>query len=263
MAVFPVAVCLILQINRPDLDFVHRKLPHPFLELYSEYACIIFFFTAPSLLTPHPFCFLISYGLLIAIPLYRPVSINSTAFKKLSRIISPKDFEWISGIRKTYLILIPVYLLALSISWLKIATLALLWLITSVLVSFYEENEDLSMLKANGKKPGVLIRQKFFRHSRYMLLLYTPVLSLNIFFLGFDWLGVNLLFLLTQLAALAFAVFFKYTLYEPHTHLKANSILSGLMVIGSCLPFFLPVPMGMAILYYYKAKKNLNNYLYD
>ncbi len=263
MAVIPVVICFILQSNRPDIDFVYRKLPHPYLEIYAEYACLIFFFTSPSLLTPHPYFFLMSYGLLLAVPLYRPVNNNSTTFKKLSRILSPKDFELISGFRKTYLVLIPVYLLALCTSWLTIAPLVGLWLITGILVSFYEENEDLVMLKANGNKPEDLLRQKFLRHGRYLLLLFIPVLSLNAFFLGPDWLWINFLFLLTQLAALAFAVFFKYTLYEPHTRMKANSILSGLMVIGSCVPFFFPVPMGMALCYYFKAKKNLNNYLYD
>ena len=154
------------------------------------------------------------------------------------------------------------HVLAIGLSWFRILPLFLLWFITVTIVSFYTECEPLHILKRDDLSAKIFLQQKLMKHSKYILLLYIPVLVINTFF-NIEYLVLNLLFIPIQLALVWYAICLKYSGYEPNKNSIGNSILLSLVSVGSIVPYLLPIPLLMAIGTYGKAVRNLKNYLND
>jgi hypothetical protein len=262
-----VAAALILiplsfQSARNDIAFVHHHLDNPHFEVYAEYAVLVSPFALPALFTSQWYLVPVIYVVLLSVPFYAPQARSKITIKSFSCLIHPSDFEWISGVRRIFKSMLLLYMLAFILSWLRIAPLIFLWILTTMTSTFYEESESIQMLRAGN--PGIrsLLHHKLFRHIRYLVILFLPVLVINTAFNPDYWL-INMLFLLTQISLLYFNIVFKYAMYEPGVNLKSNSIITGIMSIGALVPFFLPVPVIMSVIYYFRSRKNLQNYLYD
>lgn len=255
-------ICFYIQFIRDDLTFIHHKMASPFIELYIEYAVLSLPLLLPALFTENKNWFIIYFIMLLAVPLWNPTSRKSTKHTMISKIINPSDFEWISGIRKSYLSLITLWFFAFSTCWLKFAPLFILWVVTTLFISFYETGEPLHLLRARNEKPLNFLRNKSYRHMLYHLVICLPVLTINTLVYPEFWL-INLLFLTTQISLLIFYIYFKYTMYIPEHNLKANSIITGVVSISSLVPYLFPIPVIMASYYFFKAKNNLNSFLYD
>ena len=187
---------------------------------------------------------------------------NLKNFKNLSSFIPAENFEWISGFRKQYISFVFVYLLALSFSWFKILPLVFLWLLTGFIASFFAECESIGVLREDNKSPSGLMFYKIKIALMYVFILYLPVIGINII-LNPDFLLLDLLFIPMQISVLWFAIFFKYSVYKPDNTLTGNSIMLSLILVSSALPYLLPVPAILSLVYFYKGKKNLNQYLND
>jgi hypothetical protein len=253
--------CLSIQSIRNDLHFVSRHLQQPYLEIYSEYALMILPFASAALLTANWYFFFVLFAGIAFIPLYKPVFRQRTMFRKLGGRISPQDFEWISGIRRMYLYIFPLYVIAIFFCWLKILPLILMWIITTLVVSFYEEGESLQVLRSARMKPQAFLLYKIRNPMLYLLFLFMPILAVNCIF-NPDFLIVNLIFIASQLSLACFGIIFKYAMYVPGSKMRSNSIISGFVSMASIIPFFMPVPVIMTIVYYFKARKNLNPFLH-
>jgi hypothetical protein len=255
-------ICFSIQSTRHDKAFVYSHIEKPQFEIYSEYLFLTLPFAAGSLFTANWFCYPILLATLFVIPFFKYTLPQKTYFKNITSIIPASHFEWISGFRKSFLFLIQLYILSISICWFKILPLFLLWFITIMIASFYNEFEPVQMLREGNYSSKRFLRQKLYRHSKYLLLLYAPVLLVNTIF-NFEYWVVNLLFIPVQLSLLCFAICLKYSTYQPAKSSAGNSIIFSLVSLGSILPYLLPVPLVMAFIYYGKAKNNLNNYLND
>jgi len=253
--------CLSIQSIRNDLHFISRHLQHPWMEIYSEYALMILPFAAAALFTANWYFFFILFACIGFIPLYKPVFRQRTMFRKMGRMISPQDFEWMSGIRRMYLYIFPLYTVAVLCCWLKILPLVLLWIITTLVVSFYEEGESLQVLRSPKLMPRAFLLYKITNPLLYLLLLFLPVLAVNVIF-NPDFLLVNLIFIAAQLSLACFGIVFKYAMYVPGAKMRSNSIITGFVSMASVIPFFMPVPVIMTVIYYFKALKNLKPFLY-
>ena len=78
----------------------------------------------------------------------------------LGRIISPKDFEWISGIRKRRFFFGIVYLPAFAFSYVKFLPLVLVWMLSVLIYEFYSECEPLNMPEGVGCSPECFPEEK-------------------------------------------------------------------------------------------------------
>ena len=255
-------VCLSLQAKRKDKSFVYNHIDNPRKEIYLEYIILTFPFAISSLFTKNWFCFPLLIVALTIIPLLKYTLKQRTYFKNISSIISPSNFEWISGFRRSFLYLIPLYVLALGFCWFRILPLLLLWFTTITIASFYKECEPLNILKESNLSSTKLLQQKMFQHSKLMFFLYAPILIVNTIF-NFEYWFVNLLFITSQIALLCFSICLKYSNYQPNKNFIANNILLAFGSLGSLVPYLLPIPALMAIEHYTKAKNNLTNYLND
>jgi hypothetical protein len=131
-----------------------------------------------------------------------------------------------------------------------------------MIAEFYKEFEPIQILREGNYSSNQFLRQKLYRHSKSLLIIYVPVLLINTIF-NFEYWAVNLLFIPVQLSLLCLAICLKYSAYQPAKSSAGNSIIFAFVSLGSVIPFLLPVPLVMALIYYGKAKNNLNNYLND
>lgn len=251
-------ICLLIQLNRNDKKFIYLHLKTPHLEVYYEYFAITLPFAITVLLFEHWYFFLLFQFILALIPFFP----NGSGFQLrkgfLSRLIEPAAFEYISGIRHSSLF--PIYLLALSLSWLKIVPLVLIWIITAAFASFYNECEPIHILRSGNASPRSFLYFKTILHMKYLVVLYLPILIVNTIFNPSFW-WINFLFLCVQLSILMFALYLKYSCYSPNERLRGNNIILSIVSMGVIFPFFLPVPLIMAKIYYGRAFKNMQKYL--
>lgn len=215
-----------------------------------------------SLFTSQWYCFFILQIFLLIIPFSKITVKERTIFRNLSRIIPASYFEWLSGIRQKYVQMIFVYLLAISLSWLKILPLFLLWYLTLIISSFYNEFESVAILREGNDSSRIFLKKKLLSHSLLLILLYLPVLIINTLF-NPEFLLLDAGLLLSQLALLIFVICFKYSNYTPNKVQYGNNLLVILVSLSASVPVFLPVPLIVAYKYYSNAKNNLKEYFND
>jgi hypothetical protein len=255
-------LCLSIQSIRRDKEFIYLHSENYHLSIYTEYFLLTFPFIVMSLFTQHWYCFPLLQILLYLIT-YNKFSIKQkTIFKNISEIISVNDFEWISGFRKSFTAIIPVYLLALGFSWLKILPLILLWYLTMIIITFYNECEPLIILREREFSVKDFLNKKLVSHISYLTVLYMPVLIINTIF-NSNFLLLNIFFILSQAALLFFAVCYKYSNYIPNKFLYLNNFIVILVSLFGLIPVFLPVPVIIGIRYYFNARNNLKQYFND
>jgi hypothetical protein len=262
LTAFILIICLSVQSYRNDKQFVYAHIRKPHLEIFLEYLLLTFPFAITCLFTANWFCYPGLVILLLFVPYLKFTVKQKTYFKNVSSIIPAADFEWISGFRKSFVFLIPLFFLALGLSWFRILPLLLLWFITVSIASFYTECEPLHILKEGNFSSKRLLNHKLMRHSKYLILLYFPVLVINTVFNPGYWV-LNLLFIPVQLSLVCYSICLKYSSYEPNKKTIGNSIILALVSLGSIIPYLLPIPLLMTFFTYGKAKRNLNNYLHD
>lgn len=252
--------CLNIQFTRKDKSFVYNCIEKPYREIYVEYVLLTLPFSITALFTPHWFLYPILLIALMLVPFFKYSIKQKTYFSNLSRYVSPRDYELISIFRRTFLYIIPAYILALALSWFRFFPLILVWFIVITIASGYNECESLNILREGAPSPVDFLKQKFVRHSKYLLLIMVPVIVVNTICNPELWL-LNLLFIPTQLAVLAAAIFLKYSNYEPNRFFIGNNLIFAFVSLAAIVPFLLPVPLLAAIVFFNKSKHHLQNYL--
>ena len=251
-----------LQIYRQDKSFVYLHIPKARFAVFAEYAALTFPFAVTALFTKNWWCYPVLLLTIYGITHLRYTIKQRSYFRQIGRLLPASNFEWISGFRKSFLFLIPVYFLALSFSWFNILPLLLLAFMTITIVSFYEEGESLIVLRARNESTQRFLGFKICSHALCLIVLYAPVLIINVIFNPSYWL-IALLFIPVQLALLCFAICLKYATYQPNESNKANSVLLSIVSLSSFIPYLLPIPLLMSVRYYSRAKANLMIYLHD
>ena len=254
--------CLAIQYTRKDKQFIYKQLDKPHLQIFLEYLILTLPFSITSLFTKNWFCFPVLVPVLISIPYLKFQFKHKAVFKHLSALIPASDFEWISGIRKQFIPFISFYLVAVAFSWVRILPLFLLWFLTIIISSFYLENEPVHILREGNKPAGKFLLDKIKINIKYILILYSLPVIINAIFVR-EFLIITLLFIPVQISLLCFAVNLKYSTYKPQTNQLGNNVAFSIVAMLSAMPYFLPIPAILAIVYFYKAKNNLNIYLHD
>lgn len=254
--------CLAIQYNRKDKQFIYKQLHKPHLQIFLEYLILTLPFSITSLFTKNWFCFPALVLVLICITFLKFQFKHKAVFKHLSRLIPASNFEWISGIRKQFIPFISFYLLAVAFCWVRILPLILLWLLTIIISSFYLENEPLHILREGNKRANRFLLNKIKSNIKYILILYLFPVIINAFFVR-EFLMITLFFIPVQIALVCFAVSLKYCTYKPQTSQLGNNIAFSIVALLSAMPYFLPIPVILSIVYFYKAENNLKTYLHD
>jgi hypothetical protein len=255
-------ICLAIQYSRKDKEFIYKQLDKPQFQMFLEYAILTLPFSITSLITKNWFCFPVLLLALVCIPFFKFQFKHRAVFKNLSAVIPASNYEWISGFRKQYISFISLYLVAVAFCWVRIFPLGLLWFLTIMISSFYLENEPVHILRAGNKTARQFLIHKIKTKIIYILVLYSPPVIINAIFVR-EFLMITLLFIPVQIALISFAICLKYCTYKPDTNLLGNNVAFSIIAILSAMPYFLPVTLLLAIIYFYKAEKNLKLYLHD
>lgn len=169
--------------------------------------------------------------------------------------IPPALFEWKSGIRKQWMVLLPVYLAGLASSVFVVGPLASFLLILLAVPGFYNELEARPLLERS-LRPGFLIT-KWLTHSAFLLALFTPHLLLFLIFHLQYWYLMGVLLLIGCLL-LGCAIFYKYSAYRPQRQFADNQTPMGLLYLCVIIPFFAPAVPLACLLLYHRARKRLH-----
>ncbi|MBN2612946.1 MAG: hypothetical protein JXB00_15430 [Bacteroidales bacterium] len=194
--------------------------------------------------------------------IYPFISQNSIKLKFKVPFVKPVDFEWISGIRKNLVILLPLYLFFTAFAFKAYFAPVGLILISFVISGFYLYGESRELIEIYAPGPGSFLTRKIYSSLRYLFILYAPIILVSLIFQPGTWYFLAF-GLFISVSVQIFSVIFKYALFQEHASLNRNSILVALNTIFLLVPFFWPAPVFMGIKYYNKAKNNLENYFDD
>jgi hypothetical protein len=275
-----VLLLLSLHASRNDKHFIKTTIKSPYSIYLSEYLLLTLpFFVIWSVQRNW-----VGIGLLILIVLLIPlISINlklqnlgsiinllinpfssnlNSKFKVSLPFISNSSFEWISGIRRNLILLLPVYLFILALSFKPyVAVVGMIFI--SILVSgFYNYGESREFVEFFARNPRAFMLRKIFINLKQLIILFTPILIIAMIFQTSTWyylIGAVIFSFFIQVLA----IIFKYGLFEENDNLNRNSIFVFVNILFVIVPGFLPVPIIMGIRYYKKACENLKKYYHD
>lgn len=187
---------------------------------------------------------------------------NSQRIRKPHSVwfIPPDNFEWNAGMRKNGWYFLVLYPVGLALLFYPYASLFILWLMLSMVASFYIECESWPVLQGKELAPARFLKEKLTTHLKLYCLLSLPlVVGYMIFHFSTAW--VALLVYVISMINVAFFILSKYAVYSPNEKLSSNNIIVSLVHLCMVIPFLLPLPLLMSIRAYRKSLANLENYL--
>jgi len=259
---FLILIIFILLLNyqqhRKDLSFINNYLTYPRLQILLNYNLLCL---------PISIAFIYNHHFLQALILhlsYYLIVFTNTNFRNprylfVTSRIPPQQFEWISGIRKTMLMLIPIYLIAIVLSPVKLFGVVALFLTNVIFLSFYNDFEPLSMLNTKNLSAENFLSEKTKFLNKMILFTNLPLLIVNsIFCPEIIWFNVGFIigfFLLGNVA-----IYIKYAYYEPNQSLHFN--MDYLILFAAVFfPYLLPLSIYLGYSNRKKAINNLNRFL--
>ncbi len=247
--------------NRKDISFIEKHFINPKQQLIVEYQLFLLPFSLPSLFTNYWYCFLLMHLIVSIIPMLKASKTKSLKLLFLPRLFG-SDFVFISGIRQTFISLIILIILSLALSPLKLFPLVALFLINSVIYSFYESNESVQILQSSKLSPKNYLNKACMNGVIKISALNLPVLIINSLF-NPDMISFNLFFMGFTALSIITVISLKYSNYRYNSISSNFQIKLIIMSFGLFIPYLLPI----AILFYYQAKTdastNLKKYLDD
>ncbi len=191
---------------------------------------------------------------------YRPrkISLNT----KLQQLIPADSYEWKAGSRKVLFIILPLWIIGLFTSFFMGSAPAVILIIGVIVLSFYESCEPYQMIIASEKSPRKFLLLKIKLHTLVFTIITLPLIcAFVVFHAGYWYIVVIEYFLLTALHV--FIILTKYAYYQPNTRSHAAQTIGGIGVLGTIIPVFIPVVWVMTVVFYFRSKQRLNDYLND
>ncbi len=177
-------------------------------------------------------------------------------------IRNPYAFEWISGVRRNFLLIFFLYILLLGFSF-KGYVAPIGMIVLSIFISgffFYgEPREFIEIFAASGKN---FLLKKIVVNIKLLVVFLLPMIIIAMIFQPERWyflLGALLICSLIQVLS----ILFKYGLFSENKDLSYNSLIVFLNIFCLVFPVLWPLPVLMGIKYYFKALDNLKIYFDD
>jgi len=207
----------------------------------------------PLLLLAAAFCLIIQLDIKI-----KQRSLNT----KLQAMIPAECFEWKAGVRQTFFILIPVWLIGFFTSFLTGSVPIVIFILGIIPFSFYETGESFQMIISYEKSTN----QFLFRKIEMQILLYSvlslPLIAAFMIFHSELWY-IPLVEYFIFISVHTYLILTKYAFYEPNSKSQAAVVFGTIGAIGGIIPVFLPVVWALSVRFYFKSRENLKIYLND
>lgn len=190
-----------------------------------------------------------------------PWKTSSKTAKKIS-FIPDRCFEWKSGLRKHFYLILFIWLAGLLFSFQMGVGLTAIFLIGLMAIGFFDYCEPLELLIA----PQLDSKQYMLNKIKGLFLvsgiLFSPLLIAFCLFYSDFWY-IPIIEIAVLISYLFYAMVIKYAFYEPNSYSSKNKVLLSLGALVFVLPFLLPAIWVLSIRLYFKSVKKLNFYLHD
>ncbi len=243
--------------NRKDLSFVKHYLEHPLRDICINYNLLTLSLSI-GLITSHHFLISLCLHLCVTLLVFIDLKSRGPSLLFISKYIPASQFEWISGLRNNFFLVLILFLLAVFLSPVKFFAAVALFLMNGTFLSFYSYFEPLTMLNPCNKEAEDFLKQKI--HFLIKVLLWTniPLLLINSVFHP-DILWFNTCFLFGFMLLASFSVYIKYAGYAPNQQLTFH-IDYLFFYAAALIPFLLPLAFFLNHSHKKRATQNLQNY---
>ena len=250
-----------IHFSRKDLPFLVHHIENYKMILRVEYLVILLPFIITSLPGCYTYYWIFPLIAALALPFFKPF-LRARTMNTWLGFIPFSLFEWRCGLRKIYGPAALLYVGAWAGVMVPYLSILLLWLLTTLCLSFYDYNESVSILIDKGGTAKHFLHQKIKLHLQWVLIFFLPIISLHLVF-NPDNLWVVVSMVAGIVVLWVFAIFAKYSQYIPEHQWIKQSNFSAVIALMSILPVTFILPAGFAIYYYFKALKNLEVYFND
>jgi hypothetical protein len=244
--------------QRKDLSFIFKYLKSPQKNVLITYNVLLVPISLAFLLNERWISFLIVHA---GVSLASFITLSGTTFlfKKITEKIPPSQFEWIAGIRRSIFILLPLLVVAVILSPVKLFGLIALLLVDSIILSFYNEFEPLVMLNPGNEEPEIFLSRKTGFLNKILIFLNLPLLIINgAFHPEIAWFNAG--FIIALLIVSSCSIYLKYSSYSPGGSMSFH-IDAILLYASLFFPFLIPITIFILYNTKKKAVLNLRHYL--
>lgn len=180
----------------------------------------------------------------------------------LQKWIPNECFEWKSGVRKLFPIIVSIWVMGISFSFFVASVPLAMVIIGFISLNFLEKGEPYQMIMAYEKDPNKFLVLKIKQQLAIILLIWVPLVISFLIFHYHLWY-VPLIILSVFSILIVYAILVKYSFYEPNSKSAAAQTFVAIGVVGFLLPIIAPLIILLSIRFYIKAKQNLSYYLND
>lgn len=245
--------------NRRDLNFIETYFGNSPLHVSLGYSLSALPVSIALLLhSLWPYA-LVLHLALMGVAFYKPATVRIPKLLFLTRLIPPQQFEWKSGLRQNFVVLLPLLVVALALSPVKLFALVAVFIINLVIAGFYTQHEPLALLNPQNMAIRVFLRKKATFNAGLLSAFNLLVLTINSAFQP-EMLWFNFFYFFALVLLAVFAVYVKYATYQPNESLAFSA---DMLVISTAvlLPYLLPLGIYVFVNARRKAYHNLNHYL--
>ncbi len=169
-------------------------------------------------------------------------------------------FEWISGLRKQPLVLIP-FCIGILFCYKPYVTPICMWLLLVFISSFYTENEPIELILKDELPANLFLRKKIFKHTALFTIINIPLFFLALVFNYQNAPLVSYSFVISILVFISIIVL-KYAAYSPSCKSFEFFITSSISLFSIIIFPLLIITLTLLIINIKRMHTNLNKYLY-
>jgi len=257
-----VGILALIQMNRPDKKFLATQLPHYHLFTSIEYLLLSTPLTF-CLLFHHHFITMVATLLMSMLIPYLNLSVRTITINSgLQKLIPDSGYEWKAGVRKAFLPLCFIWLLALGTSWFIASVPIAILLITIIICSFYETCEPVSFLFFLEKSPKAFLKIKIQTALGLFVISVVPLVMAFIIFHHELWY-IPVIEVVVFCLLIGYNIVTKYAFYQPNHKPASTRMFNAIGIFGTLFPILLPLVVALTIWFYYKSLQQLKAILHD
>jgi hypothetical protein len=181
---------------------------------------------------------------------------------RLQLMIPSECFEWKAGVRQTFFILVPIWIIGFCTSFFIASVPIVLFVLGIIPILFYEQGEPYQMIVSYEMGTN-----RFLMHKIKMQFILFSILSLPlmiafiVFHYEIGYIPIVEYFIFVSIHT--YLILTKYAFYEPNSKSQAATTYGAIGAVSGIIPIFLPVVWLLSVRFFLKSRKNLNIYLND
>jgi hypothetical protein len=180
----------------------------------------------------------------------------------IQRLIPSDCFEWKGGVRKTFALIVVLWIVGLGTSFF-VGSVPIVLLVLGILPwSFYEKDEPLQMILAYEMGPDKFLIHKIKMQLSLFTILSLPLIFSFLIFHPDKWYIPIAEFLIFTTSHI-YIILTKYAFYQPNNKSSGAKAWVAIGAMGLIIPVLIPVVWLLSIRFYFKSKETLKFYLND